>query len=64
MEKHKRGFAAMTPEKRKLISSMGGKQAHKDGVAHEWNSTTGAIAGAKGGKISRGGRGKLIKEVE
>lgn len=57
--KSRRGFAGMSLEKRKAIASMGGKAAHKKGVAHTWNSETAAKAGKKGGQISRGGRGKL-----
>jgi hypothetical protein len=33
---HKRGFASMTPERRKEIASNGGKAAHKSGYAHKW----------------------------
>lgn len=57
--KSKRGFAAMSPEKQKKIASMGGKRAHKLGVAHVWDAKSAAEAGRKGGVISRGGRGKL-----
>lgn len=34
----------MSAEKRKEIASKGGKQAHKLGVAHEWDSHTGRLA--------------------
>lgn len=51
----------MSIDKVKQIASMGGKAAHKQGVAHEWNSDTAKIAGKKGGFASRGGRGKLTK---
>ena len=44
-----RGFAGMTPERRREISSKGGKAAHEKGVAHEWDSTDAAHAGSKGG---------------
>lgn len=43
--KSRRGFAAMSPEKREAISSLGGKAAHAKGVAHQFNSETGAVAG-------------------
>ncbi len=46
----KRGFAALTPEKLREISSKGGKAAHEKGVAHEWDSADAAFAGSKGGK--------------
>lgn len=48
--KPKRGFAAMSEEKRKEIASKGGKAAHKKGKAHKFNSSTGRSAGQKGGK--------------
>jgi hypothetical protein len=57
--KSKRGFASMSPERRAKIASLGGKAAHKQGTAHEWDAKAASAAGAKGGKASRGGRGKL-----
>ncbi len=56
-----RGFAAMSPEKQREIASKGGKAAHASGTAHEWDSTSAAAAGRRGGQISRGGRGKEVK---
>lgn len=47
-----RGFAGMTPEKQREISSKGGKAAHADGVAHKWNKETATAAGSKGGKAT------------
>ncbi len=44
-----RGFAALTPERRREISSAGGRSAHRLGVAHQWNGVEAAIAGRKGG---------------
>lgn len=49
----------MSPERKAKIASMGGKAAHKAGTAHRWDATEAADAGRKGGKVSRGGRGKL-----
>jgi general stress protein YciG len=49
--KSKRGFAAMTPEKQREISSKGGKAAHAMGVAHEFTREKAIEAGRKGGKI-------------
>lgn len=46
-----RGFAAMSPEKQKQIASEGGRAAHRQGVAHEWNSEEARKAGRKGGQI-------------
>jgi len=33
-----RGFAAMSPEKRAEISSLGGKRAHEKGTAHKFDA--------------------------
>jgi general stress protein YciG len=60
-EKSRRGFAAMSPERQREIASKGGKAAHAQGTAHEWNSKSAADAGRKGGQVSRGGRGKEIR---
>lgn len=56
--KRKRGFGGMSPEKQKRIASLGGKAAHKQGVAYQWDAKAAAAAGRKGGIASRGGRGK------
>jgi general stress protein YciG len=48
-----RGFASMSPEKKREIASKGGKAAHQLGTAHKWTSEEARIAGQKGGKISR-----------
>jgi general stress protein YciG len=45
-----RGFAAMSPEKQREIASEGGRAAHQQGVAHEWNSEEARLAGRKGGQ--------------
>lgn len=47
--KVKRGFATLTPEQRKVIASLGGKAAHRNGTAHEFNSEEAKKAGSKGG---------------
>ncbi len=44
-----RGFAALTPEERRVISRKGGVLAHLKGSAHEWDSATARTAGRKGG---------------
>jgi general stress protein YciG len=44
-----RGFAALTPERRREISHKGGVAAHRKGTAHQWNQTTAREAGRKGG---------------
>jgi general stress protein YciG len=48
----------MDMEKRRQIASMGGKAAHKQGTAHQWTTEEARAAGAKGGRASKGGRGK------
>jgi uncharacterized protein len=55
-----RGFRGLSPEKRREISSKGGKAAHQRGTAHQFTSEEARSAGRKGGTISRGGRGRLI----
>jgi len=59
----KRGFAAMTPERQREIASKGGKRSHELGTGHQWTKDTAREAGRKGGKASRGGRGKLAPKV-
>lgn len=49
--KHKRGFASMTPERRREVARAGGKAAHASGVAHKWTSETAKAAGKKGGTL-------------
>lgn len=49
MEKKKIGFATMTKERQREISSKGGKAAHEMGVAHEFDSEEARAAGKKGG---------------
>ncbi len=44
------GFASMTKEKQREIASKGGKAAHAQGTAHEWNSKEAAEAGRRGGQ--------------
>lgn len=58
-----RGFASMDRAKQREIASKGGKAAHMKGTAHEWTSETAREAGRKGGKISRGGRGRLTDDA-
>ena len=52
-EKSNRGFAAMSMEKQKEIARKGGRAAHEQGVAHEWNSDEARMAGKKGGQFER-----------
>lgn len=48
-----RGFALLTPERRREISSKGGKNAHANGTAHRWTPEQAREAGRKGGMTSR-----------
>jgi uncharacterized protein len=49
-----RGFASMDPDRQKEIASEGGKAAHEQGTAHEFNSEEAREAGRKGGEaVSR-----------
>jgi hypothetical protein len=45
--KRLRGFAAMSPEKKKEIASMGGRAAHACGRAHQFSSEEARAAGKK-----------------
>ncbi|MFO0950714.1 MAG: KGG domain-containing protein [Isosphaeraceae bacterium] len=50
----RRGFAAMDPEEQREIASEGGREAHRRGTAHEFDSEEAAEAGRKGGEaVSR-----------
>ncbi len=51
--KTRRGFASMDPDKQKRIASMGGREAHKSGKAHQWTAEEARKAGRKGGLASR-----------
>ena len=42
-----RGFAAMSPEKKREIASLGGRAAHQSGHAHEFTSEEARAAGKK-----------------
>ena len=47
-----RGFAAMTPEKRREAARKGGIAAHALGKAHVFTSEQARIAGSKGGIVT------------
>lgn len=49
--KSMRGFASMSPDKQRKIASKGGKAAHAQGTAHEFDSAEAAAAGHKGGVL-------------
>ena len=46
-KKSRRGFAAMTKEKRQEIAAMGGRKAHALGVAHEFGPKSGLERGRR-----------------
>ncbi len=43
----KRGFAVLSPEKKREVASMGGKAAHEHGRAHRFTSEEARAAGKK-----------------
>jgi uncharacterized membrane protein len=47
----KRGFGAMSPEQQRAIASKGGREAHRQGTAHEFSSEEARAAGRLGGKM-------------
>jgi general stress protein YciG len=49
-ERSARGFASMDEEKQREIASKGGRAAHQQGKAHEFNSQEAREAGRKGGE--------------
>ena len=53
-KKQKRGFAALSPERRAEISRQGGKAAHAQGTAHKWTKEEASAAGRKGGLAAHG----------
>lgn len=50
-----RGFASMDEDKQRDIASKGGRAAHEQGTAHEFDSEEAREAGREGGRNSRGG---------
>lgn len=50
-EKKKRGFAALSPERRRELARIGGQRAQASGKAHRWTSAEAQEAGQKGGAV-------------
>ncbi len=48
--KERRGFAAMSEDKQRAISSKGGKAAHVKGTAHQFSADEARRAGRLGGE--------------
>lgn len=56
-----RGFALLSPERRREIASNGGKQAQANGKAHQFTSAEARAAGAKGGAVVAGRDGHMAR---
>jgi uncharacterized protein len=46
-----RGFASMDEDKQRAIAAEGGRAAHEQGTAHEFDSEEAREAGRKGGEV-------------
>lgn len=53
LKKPRRGFASMTPERRRELASLGGKRAHATGRGHQFTTEEAKAAGAKGGRAAQ-----------
>ena len=42
-----RGFASMTPERRREVAAIGGRMAHQTGRGHEWSASEARAASVK-----------------
>jgi uncharacterized protein len=52
-EKQKKGFAALSKERRKEIARLGGQTAQRMGKGHKWDHEKAVEAGRIGGTKSR-----------
>jgi general stress protein YciG len=52
MQKELRGFARLSPEERRKVSSIGGRAAHQQGRAHQFTPEEAREAGKKGGLVT------------
>ena len=57
----KRGFAAMSPERRKQVTSKGGKEAHAAGLANKFTKETAREAGKLGGAKTGADRARMAE---
>lgn len=48
-----RGLAAVDPERRRAIARLGGIAVQARGTGYRWTPAQAALAGKKGGKVSR-----------
>jgi general stress protein YciG len=62
MSKSLKGFASMEKSKQRQIASRGGKAAHLQGAAHEWDRDSAREAGRKGGLAN--GRKRKQQAIE
>jgi len=51
--KKKRGFTALSPDRRREVAALGGKTAQQRGTAHRWTKEEAQQAGRKGGLTRR-----------
>jgi len=58
-DRQKRGFAAMSPEKQRIIAQKGGQAAHGKGTAHEFSPEEARRAGRLGGKVVSANRAHM-----
>jgi len=58
-DRRKRGFAAMSPEKQRVIAQKGGQAAHGKGTAHEFSPEEARRAGHLGGKVVSANRAHM-----
>ena len=59
----KRGFASMDDEKQRAIAAEGGRAAHAQGTAHEFDSEEAREAGRKGGQ-ARGSDSERDRDMQ
>lgn len=56
-----RGFASMSPERRKEVAAMGGRRTQKLKKGHLWTRDEARDAARKGGKVSK--RRKRVEQL-
>ncbi len=61
-----RGLAAMSPERRREIASMGGRTSQARGTAHQWTAEEASAAGKKGSAryaLKKTGMGRPLSDL-
>jgi len=56
-----RGFASMDRARQREIASMGGRAAHRQGLAHQFTSDEARAAGRKGGEAVSANRAHMAQ---